>query len=120
MLRQHKHHPNQKEINHKKPTQTYTCYELKFIIEECNEPVSLVAAGNNILVITDTLRNYPLCKGGFRRACMLTCYVIACYHFSTLTPTCNVILLSLEVREGEGRCLFFPFPVAERFLPGQK
>ena len=78
MLRQHKYDPNQKEIKHKKPTQTYTCYELKAILEECNEPLSLVAAGNNISVRTDTLRNYPLCKEGFRRVCVLSCYVISC------------------------------------------
>lgn len=69
MLRQHEHDPYQKEINHEKPTQTYTCYEFKVILQECNEPVSLVAAGNNILVITDAVRNYPLCKEGFRGVC---------------------------------------------------
>lgn len=73
MLKQHRRGPNRKEINHKKPAQAYSCHELKAVLQECREPASFMAAGNNISVITDTLRNYPLCKDGFRRACVCVC-----------------------------------------------
>lgn len=76
MLRQHKRNPNQKERNHEKPTQACTCYELKVTLEDCNESVSLVAAGNNISVINDSLRNYTPCREGSRRVCVLNCYYL--------------------------------------------
>lgn len=63
---------------------------------------------------------------------MLNSYVMTCYHFSMLIPTGNVMLLSLEVREGAantsaqpncspGKQVFISlFPVGEQFMPGQK
>jgi len=84
MLKQHKHDPKQKKTNHKKPAQICTCYELKVVLKECNEPVCLVAAGNNISEIADTLRSCPLCKQGFRRL-----YVLNCYYLLELLYTCS-------------------------------
>lgn len=60
-------HASQKEINHKKPNQTCTWHELKAILKECSELLSWVAAGNNIPVVTDTWKNYPV-RGRFQQS----------------------------------------------------